>query len=85
MKPRTIETISPPRALPAIAFPRAPQTAAITRRSRSEGSDIVMAGSFQVLLEEREHELRFSTAVSDPPLAEQEEGDCREELVRSTS
>jgi hypothetical protein len=31
---------------------------------------MVMAGSFQVLLEEREHELRFSTAVSSLPLTE---------------
>src|SRR5450759_1636356 len=46
-KPRAIETISPPRTLPAMAFPMAPQTAAITRRSRSPVNDIVMVSSFR--------------------------------------
>ncbi len=39
MKPRAIDTIRPPRTPPAMAFPMAPQTAAITMRSTSAGSE----------------------------------------------
>jgi len=35
MKPRAIETISPPRTLPEMALPMAPQIAAIRMRSRT--------------------------------------------------
>src|SRR5512141_774767 len=66
MKPRAIETISPPRTLPAMAFPIAPQTAAITMRSRSAGSDIVMAGSFHVRIKERERKLLSGGLLKAP-------------------
>ena len=48
MKPRAIEAISPPRTPPAMAFPMAPQIAAITMRRRSTGRDIAMASAFRV-------------------------------------
>jgi hypothetical protein len=46
MKPRAIETISPPRTSPAIALPMAPHTAAIMMRSMSPGNVMVMTGPF---------------------------------------
>ena len=37
MNPRAVETMSPPRAPPAIALPMAPQTAAMTTRRMVHG------------------------------------------------
>ena len=54
MKPRAIETISPPGTPPAMAFPMAPQTAAINRKSRSDVSDIVIARSFHAHIKDGE-------------------------------
>ena len=42
MKPRTMETMNPPRTSPAMALPRAPQMAAMTMRMISPGKVMVM-------------------------------------------
>src|SRR5689334_11161944 len=39
-KPMAVDTTSPPRAPPAMAFPIAPHTAAITMRMMSAGTDV---------------------------------------------
>src|SRR5512143_3847355 len=42
MKPRTMETMNPPRTSPAMALPRAPQTAAMMMSTISPGNVMVM-------------------------------------------
>src|SRR3990172_1208070 len=42
MKPRTMDTMSPPRMSPAMALPMAPQTAAMTMSRMSPGTVNVM-------------------------------------------
>ena len=51
MKPRAVDTMSPPRAPPAIALPTAPQTAAMTMSNKRFGNDITMTVSFRLSID----------------------------------